>query len=152
MKAVIPPPLVFLICAALMWLADALFPLFDVVLSHSTMLFWIVLLAGFSFLASAVFRIIKRKTTIHPDKKSLPQATSLITTGIFKYSRNPIYLGMAIMLFAWVIFLENLLSAAGVIIFIAFITRYQIKPEEEALEKIFGEEYIRYKRGVRRWI
>lgn len=56
------------------------------------------------------------------------------------------------MLVAWLIFLGNVLAVVGVIIFVVFITEYQIKPEEEALERIFGEEYLRYKKNVRRWI
>jgi protein-S-isoprenylcysteine O-methyltransferase Ste14 len=56
------------------------------------------------------------------------------------------------MLVSWWIFLGNILAITGVIIFVMFITEYQIRPEEEELEKIFGEEYLRYKRRVRRWL
>lgn len=152
MKAVIPPPLVLLICGALMWLTARIWPSVDFTFPYNTLVFWIVLLAGLSLLMAGVARIMKHKTVIHPDRDSLPKATVLVTTGVFRYTRNPIYLGMAIMLMAWTIYVENWLSAVVVIIFVAFITRYQIRPEEEVLEKIFGAEYVRYKKKVRRWV
>ena len=103
-------------------------------------------------LAAGVVNIIRRKTTIHPDRRSLAAPTALVTTGVFRYTRNPIYLGMAIILTAWVVFLESWLALIGVFVFIAFITQYQIRPEEVALEKIFGDVYVRYRKNVRRWI
>ena len=152
MKAIIPPPVVLVVCGGLMWLIARFLPWSNFRLPYSMLLFWIILLVGLSVFTSGVFSIFKRKTTVHPDRKSLLKPTALVTTGIFRYTRNPIYLGMAIMLFAWMIFLESWFSIAGLILFVAFITKYQIMPEEEALEKIFGEEYKRYKRSARRWI
>lgn len=152
MKAKIPPPLVLLICGILMWLAARFVPSLDFVLPSRIILFWALLVVGVLLLASGASNILNRKTTIHPDRKSLSKASALVTTGIYRYSRNPIYLGMAFMLLAWMILLQNWLSVVGPIIFIVFITDYQIKPEEEALEKVFGEEYVRYKKRVRRWI
>lgn len=152
MKAVIPPPVVLLICGLLMWLIKRWIPSFYLTFPNSNILFWIVLLAGLLVLASGFSHMIRHKTTTRPFRKSLGEATTIVTKGIFRYTRNPIYLGMAILLVAWVIFLENWLAVTGVVVFIAFITEYQIKPEEEALEKIFGDEYVRYRKAVRRWI
>jgi protein-S-isoprenylcysteine O-methyltransferase Ste14 len=152
MKAKIPPPLVLVACGILMWLTDKLLPRFSFVFPTRLLAFWIFLLMGVLLLASGASNFLRRNTTIHPDRKSLSKATTLVTTGIYRYSRNPIYLGMAIMLVAWVIFLQNWLSVLGVIIFVLFIDYYQIRPEEQALEKVFGEEYVRYKRRVRRWV
>lgn len=152
MKAIIPPPLVLLICGILMWLAARVWPSADFAFRYNAIVFWIVLLAGFSLMTGGVIRIIKHKTIVRPERRSLPKATALVTTGVFRYTRNPIYLGAAIMLIAWTIYLENWLSALGIALFVAFITRYQIRAEEEALEKIFGEQYVRYKKKVRRWV
>lgn len=152
MKAIIPPPIVLLICGFLMWLTDRFASSFDFEIPYRDMLFWLVFLTGLLVFASGLANMLKRKTTTHPCRKALAQPTSLVSTGIFNYTRNPIYLGMAIMLVAWVIHLENWLTALGVVIFISFITEYQIKPEEEALKRIFGEEYLRYKKKVARWI
>jgi protein-S-isoprenylcysteine O-methyltransferase Ste14 len=145
MKARIPPPVVFLICGLSMFLIHRLTPSSDVDFLYRTSLFLVVLLAGLCVLVLGAANILKRKTTIHPDRKSLSHPTSLVANGIFGYSRNPVYLGMATMLVAWIIFLANWLTVLGVIVFLAFITQYQIKPEEEALGKIFGEDYARSK-------
>ncbi len=152
MKAMIPPPVVLLICGLLMWLTDKWTPAFDFEIRNRMILFWVILLGGMCVLASGVVNIIRRKTTIHPDRRSLTEPTTLVTTGIFRYTRNPIYLGMAIILTAWVVFLESWLAVIGVFLFIGFITQYQIKPEEGALEKIFGDAYVRYRKNVRRWL
>lgn len=152
MTAKIPPPVVLLICGAVMWLIAKFLPQLGFVLPYSVILFWFFLLVGFYLLVRGVVIIFRHNTTIHPNVDSLPQATTLVVTGIYKFTRNPIYLGMAVALVAWTIFLENWLSISGVIVFIGFITRYQIIPEENALERIFGDEYLRYKKRVRRWI
>ena len=152
MKAIIPPPVVFLICGILMWATQQFLPLFEFWLPYNRVLFALLLFIGFCISGSGVASILKRKTVIHPHIRSLSKATDLVTTGIYRYTRNPIYLGMAIMLLGWLMFLQNWLSAIAVVIFIVFITKYQIRPEEEALEKIFGEEYLRYKTKTRRWL
>lgn len=151
-KALIPPPVVLLICGLLMWLADKWTPSLDFQIRSRMILFRIILFGGMCVLAAGVVNIIRRKTTIHPDRRSLAASTALVTTGVFRYTRNPIYLGMAIILTAWVVFLESWLALIGVFVFIAFITQYQIRPEEVALEKIFGDVYVRYRKNVRRWI
>jgi protein-S-isoprenylcysteine O-methyltransferase Ste14 len=94
---------------------------------------------------------MKYRTVVHPNRRALPRATHLVTDGVFRRTRNPIYLGMAIILLAWMLRLENWLSATGPILFVAFIDAWQIRPEE-ALEAIFGEAYRKYKQKVRRWI
>lgn len=152
MKAVIPPPVVCLICAGLMWLMQTLAPSLVYDFAYRRILFWVVLVAAASLLMTGVVSFFKRNTTIHPDRKSLSKVSALMTTGVFRYSRNPLYLGFALLLVAWMIFLGNVLTLLGIIIFVWFITEFQIKPEEEALEKIFGQEYLQYKRDVRRWI
>ena len=152
MNAIIPPPIVFIVCGALMWLMSKIWPSVDFAMSHQTLVFWIVLLAGLSLLSGGVSNIFKYKTVIHPNLDSLSKATALVTTGVFRYTRNPIYLGMAVMLIAWTIYLGNWLALVGVVVFVAFISRYQIIPEEEALERVFGQTYLRYKKRVRRWV
>lgn len=135
-----------------MWLMAKFLPQSGFIIPHSTLLGWLVLLAGYMLLLSGIITISRRRTTVRPGKNSLPKATVLVTTGVYQYTRNPVYLGMTIMLVAWAIFLENAVSIAGIILFVAFITKYQIIPEENALGEIFGEAYTQYKKRVRRWI
>ncbi len=152
MRALIPPPVVFLLCGALMWFADWLWPAFDARLSGHGGIFWVVFICGLLVTVSGVATILKHRTEIHPNRTALPKATHLVTDGIFHYTRNPIYLGMAIMLIGWMFRLENWLTLAGPILFVGFINSFQIQPEEEILEKLFGEEFRRYKARVRRWV
>ena len=90
------------------------------------------------------------KTTVNPLR---PETSSkLIITGIYKITRNPMYLGMAIILTGWAVYLSNLILLVWVGVFIAYITRFQIQPEERALDKLFGEEFASYKQSARRWL
>lgn len=152
MNAKIPPDVVLLSCGILMRLIAAFAPWCSFTLPYHHVLFWAMLMMGFILVWLGVATIYKHRTTVRPDSASLPKAAALVTTGIYRYTRNPIYLGMAILLLAWVIFLTNWLAVSGVAIFIGFITKYQIIPEESALEKIFGQHYTRYKSAVRRWV
>lgn len=126
------------------------FPLFDFklplrgVISSSLMLLSIVV----AFLA--VYSFSKHKTTVNP---TTPEKTSVIVnTGIYAYSRNPMYLAMAIFLLSMALFCENFLSLLPVALFIWFISKYQIVPEEQTLIENFGENYQNYLTDVRRWL
>ena len=90
------------------------------------------------------------KTTISPLKPN--KTSSLVSNGIYRYTRNPMYLGLLLMLFSAALFLKNFVSFLIIPLFIIFITKNQILPEEEALGNIFGAEYKNYKKKVRRWI
>ncbi|MBH0058590.1 isoprenylcysteine carboxylmethyltransferase family protein [Pseudoalteromonas sp. SWXJZ94C] len=90
------------------------------------------------------------KTTVNPSK--LEQASKLITSGIYRLSRNPMYVGLAFILVGWGIWLSSLWALLCVAGFIAYLTFFQIMPEERALTKLFGKEYITYKAKVRRWL
>ena len=92
----------------------------------------------------------RARTTIDP---VFPErASKLITTGIFRLSRNPIYMSLLLMLLAWIIWLGNFMGMVLCVSFVWFITKFQIRAEEKALGEKFGKEYHRYLRKVRRWI
>ena len=84
---------------------------------------------------------------LHPDK-----ASRLVTGGIYRVSRNPMYLGMACLLTAWTIWLGALWPWLGPVAFVLYITRFQIRPEERMLTTLFGEAYTAYTQRVRRWV
>ncbi len=82
-----------------------------------------------------------------------PSATSsLVTGGVFRLTRNPMYLSLLLYLLAWAAYLSNWLAALLVPLFVVYITELQIKPEERALSALFGAEYASYKARVRRWL
>jgi len=150
MKLKIPPPIQTLIAAFAMsvlnkWLVINIFesPLIIIAVVICC------LLASF-FLIFAVLGFKKFKTTVNPLKPEL--ATSLVTSGVYQYSRNPMYAGMALFLFAWLLWLSNPLNLIIFVAYITYITQLQIKPEEVALSKLFGEKFDLYCQNVRRWI
>ncbi|WP_220782601.1 methyltransferase family protein [Shewanella sairae] len=104
-------------------------------------------------MASAIAGVIsfrQARTTVNPLK---PESTSaLVTSGMYKFSRNPMYLGMALALCAWAVYLASLCSMFGIVGFMLYMQRFQIAPEERALETIFGQEFIDYKKRVRPWV
>ena len=103
-----------------------------------------------TFILLAVNQFREAKTTIHP---RTPNKTSfLVHKGIYKHTRNPMYLGLVLILVSVAFCLRNIVGFSIIPLFILFITKYQIIPEEEVLESIFGQEYLRYINKVRRWI
>lgn len=146
----IPPPLVALLSAAGMWsIAQHTFPYF-----LSPAMRWslvaIYALLGTAFSLGGVLAFRRGKTTIHPMHPE--NSSALVTYGIYRLTRNPMYCGMAALLLAWAAYLQSPLSVAGVAAFVLYITQFQIKPEERVLEKLFGEEFRRYASQVRRWL
>ena len=108
------------------------------------------LLLGITTLITAVLSFKRQSTTVNPLQPE--KASSLVVSGIFKYSRNPMYLGMLLILISMTINFNFVGGILIIFVFVAFITKFQIIPEEIVLEKLFGEEFIRYKKKTRRWI
>lgn len=146
----IPPPAVGLLIAAAMWAAADAGPQFALApqLKHIAVALLIAAGATFDFLGLIAF--YKSRTTINPLR---PERTSaLVTGGIYRITRNPMYVGMALLLLAWAVYLSALLPFAGVPVFMLYITRFQIQPEERMMEKLFGTEFLNYAARVRRWL
>jgi protein-S-isoprenylcysteine O-methyltransferase Ste14 len=102
---------------------------------------------GISIAGMVAFR--RAKTTVNPVKASL--ASSLVIQGVYRYTRNPMYVGLLLTLLAWV-FLANPFAVLWVVVYVLYITRFQIIPEERVLASLFGAEYEAYKGRVRRWV
>ena len=144
----IPPPIVTLICGTSIYYSKSFFNQFLNFSNNGISLFLLIL--GLIIFISAVRSFREQKTTVNPLKPK--QASSLVTSGIFRFSRNPMYLGMLIILLS-ISFKFNLLG--GIIIsllFFIFITKFQIYPEEEAMNELFGDKFIQYSNTTRRWI
>ena len=144
----IPPPIVTLAFGLMIYFSRNIFPDINNIIFYVLSLFFIIL--GPFVLISAVRSFKAKQTTINPI--NINNASSLVTSGVFKYSRNPMYLGMVFILLA-LSFRFNLVG--GILftsIFIMYITKFQIIPEEAAMKRIFGEDFNRYKNETRRWI
>ncbi|MDH4086942.1 MAG: isoprenylcysteine carboxylmethyltransferase family protein [Nitrospira sp.] len=107
-------------------------------------------LVGAAITALAMLSFWRARTTVNPLK---PSSTSfLVTSGIYRFTRNPMYLGLLFVLVGWALYLANVLSCLFLPAFILYMIRFQIKPEERALTARFGREYLEYASRVHRWI
>ena len=144
----IPPAAVWFICALIMWGIARLLPFGA--LPHLSIVAIVMALIGIGAGSAGVWSFYKARTTINPLEPS--QATHFVSEGIYKLSRNPMYVGLACCLVSWAIWLSYLLPWLGVLLFIAYMTRFQIIPEERVLRQKFGDEYQNYCLKVRRWL
>ena len=146
----IPPPLVMLLTAFAMWQFARLLPRVEVDDTVRLVLAGLFLTDALFCALAGVYCFRRAHTTVdplHPDK-----ASRLVTGGIYRVSRNPMYLGMACLLTAWAIWLGALWPWLGPVAFVLYITRFQIRPEERVLTTLFGEAYTDYTQRVRRWL
>lgn len=146
----IPPPVVAAIVAGLMWLSHRSLGIGRFDFAWLRPLSLALLIVSLLLMVSAVASFFAAKTTVNPLRPA--RASSLVTTGIFKFSRNPIYLGDLLMLLAFGLWLGNVFNLVFLVLFVAYINRFQIAPEERALTQLFGENYIAYCARVRRWL
>ncbi len=145
----IPPPVVaFIVAACAWWVTDVHY-----VLNPLQWQFWATVVSvGLALLFDlpALYQFHSVKTTINPLQPG--RAKCLVTTGIFNFSRNPMYVGLVFWLLAFGFFISSLWIFLSVICFIAYITVFQILPEEQALTIKFGKEFEEYKKCVRMWL
>ncbi len=144
----IPPPILVLILVMSIYFSQNQLEIIYLPYKHSISI--LILLAGILILINPVFKFIKSKTTVNPVK--FAKVNKLVTSGIFKYSRNPMYLGMILIIISTTIFYLNYYSVITPFIFYFWINRFQIKREEIFLKEKFGKEYLLYKSKTRRWI
>jgi protein-S-isoprenylcysteine O-methyltransferase Ste14 len=149
MKLKIPPPVYMLIFATFMWLLSQYYPLYK--LSFNTQYLGItIVLLGLTIDLSSLIRFLLNKTTVNPMKPENSQI--LVTTGMYQFSRNPMYLGLLLLLTGWSLYIGAVSAILMLPLFVWVLTKMQIQPEEIILEELFGQPYIDYQYRVRRWI
>ena len=146
----IPPPVVALVFGIGMWLVALLAPTLELPLKARISIAAFLVLVGQAISVSGMVAFRRAKTTINPVNPT--KASSLVASGIFSYTRNPMYVGLSITLLGWAAYLASPLSVLLVPLFMFYITRFQIEPEERVLSTLFGAQYVAYKRAVRRWL
>lgn len=149
MKLKIPPVLVVMIFGSLMYLFAKFSPVGYFDFSGRSYLMYGLLTIAVCIGVIAVIQFFKTKTTIDPSKPS--KAVKLVTSGMYQYSRNPMYLGLFLLLLAWGLWLGNAFNILIAVGFVGYMNKFQILPEEEALSKIFDKHYRRYCTLTRRW-
>ena len=135
-------------CGLIIYFSRAFFPKY--VLSLTNLISFLFLVLGLFTLISAVLSFKAYKTTVNPLRPE--KASHLVTSGIFKISRNPMYFAMLLVSLSITIKFNIVGGAAMSLAFAFFITKFQIIPEEIAMQKLFGGEFDRYKKRTRRWI
>jgi protein-S-isoprenylcysteine O-methyltransferase Ste14 len=146
----IPPPIVTAIFALIMWLLSSFVTPINMALEFRIGAAVIVAVLAVFFLISGGISFRLAKTTVNPLKPE--SASSLVVSGVFKISRNPMYVGFALLLLAWCVYLSAPVLIMIVLLFTTVITRFQIIPEERAMLKLFGDEFVAYQQSVRRWL
>jgi len=147
----IPPVVLVLVMAGLMWaLKVVTAPSLGFAFPLSLFVALVVGTAGFAFALLGVREFRSAGTTVDP--RVPDQSASLVVRGVYRISRNPMYVGFLLVLIAWGIFLSNLASLALLPAFVVYMNRFQIIPEERRMKAKFGEAYHQYEAKVRRWV
>ncbi len=146
----IPPPIVILIIALVMRQGASIGPYLELNSSLNSILISAFLILGILVAVMGIVEFKKAKTTSTPLKPE--KASSLVSSGVYRITRNPMYAGSAMVLTAWAIHLSSVWGFIGIPCFILYINRFQITPEERALKKLFGSEFDSYQEKVRRWL
>lgn len=146
----VPPLMVAGAFALLMALLAQPVPPIGVAQAWRLVMALVLLVVGLGICLAGVASFRLAQTTVNP--LAPEQATALVQSGIYRYTRNPMYLGFALVLLAWAALLAAPLSLLGVAGFVLYLDRLQIAPEERALAELFGAEYAGYCKRVRRWL
>lgn len=145
----IPPPIVLLLCIALGWWLSSIDAYSTFQFDLPRWVVWAIVGLGLCTALAGVIEFRRARTTVdplHPDK-----ASSLVTSGVFRFTRNPMYLGMVIVLIGALLHFQSYMAFLVVPLFVVYIKRFQIVPEERAMQKVFGDAFTRYKQDVARW-
>ena len=146
----IPPPLQVLIIAIAMYGVSKVLPVWQFSFAGSTWLACGLVIIGLGISMLGVTEFKKAQTTVNPHTPE--KSTYLVTSGIYHYTRNPMYLGLAIILLGGALELSHFLAFLLLPVFISYITYFQIKPEEAVMTQKFGDKYRTYFTQVRRWL
>jgi protein-S-isoprenylcysteine O-methyltransferase Ste14 len=132
-----------------MWLLARAFPEGEFALRYAGFLAIALAGSGLAVALAGIAEFRRLSTTVNPIRPG--EASSIVTGGIYRFTRNPMYVGLACFVLAWGLYLQNFAALLCIIIFVAYMTQFQIKPEERALQEKFGDEYTSFKSRVRRW-
>jgi protein-S-isoprenylcysteine O-methyltransferase Ste14 len=146
----IPPVALVLFMAALMWLASLAIPAFGFRFPARHFFAASVAVAGAIITGLGIVSFRRARTTVNPLKPD--QTSSLVVSGIYRFTRNPMYLGFLLILLGWAIFLSNVMAFLLLPAFILYMNRFQIEPEDKALAALFGQQFVTYTSRVRRWL
>ena len=146
----IPPVPLAVVLGAVMYGVSLVTPRATFVIPGRTGIAIGLVLLGVVVALAGVAAFRTNKTTVNPLNPGA--ASAVVSTGVYRFSRNPMYLGFLLVLAAWAIYLSNALSALFLPAFVAYMNRFQIEPEERVLLAKFGPAFSQYMAAVRRWV
>ncbi|MDR6990169.1 isoprenylcysteine carboxylmethyltransferase family protein [Luteimonas sp. 3794] len=150
LDAKIPPPVILLFLGVLASAAAFYIPAFTFDLPYSELFAGALALAGLGLNIYPKFTFNQVGTTVNPLK---PDSTvHLVTSGVYRYTRNPMYLGHSMILLGWSLYLQSMIAILVVPVFIIFVSRFQIRPEERYLSTRFPDDYAAFCKRVPRWL
>jgi protein-S-isoprenylcysteine O-methyltransferase Ste14 len=146
----VPPLALVLVLAGAMWFAAWQLPSLAFALPWRQGLAVTISAVGILFMLAGLYEFQKANTTFNP--MTPHAASSVVTSGVYRTSRNPMYVGFLLLLIGWAIWLSHPLPFLFLPVFVLYMNRFQILPEERALSAKFGREYATYKQNIRRWL
>ena len=146
----IPPVVVWLVAAGAMLGVSYAAPSLSFTLTGSHSIALTLVALGIALAAAGVIAFRRSRTTVNPLTPSA--SSSVVATGVYRISRNPMYLGFLLALAGWAVYLSHAGAAMLLPAFVAYMTQFQIKPEERALLAKFGAEFAQYMSSTRRWL
>ena len=146
----VPPVAVFSANFSLMWLVSLMTPDLKFCFPGRILAAGFIVVAGSMAAIWGIAAFLRAKTTVNPLNPNA--ASSLVVGGVYKITRNPMYLGLLSLLIGWALFLANPLTLVLIVAFVFYMNRFQIIPEERSLEAQFGGKFQAYKASVRRWL
>jgi len=144
------PVMTAVVLAALMWFLDRATPGFSIRPELRIGLAVVLLATGLAIGLAGVWSFRKARTTVNPWR--VHDSSDLVVSGIYRRTRNPMYVGLLLGLLGWGIYLSNGFAVLMALIFVPYMNRFQVLPEERALLKAYGEDFLDYCRQVRRWL
>lgn len=146
----VPPVAVVIAFTFALWAAARWLPGATVAIPGHRYIAFALFAAGLGIAAAGVLAFRRHGTTLNPMTPA--EAATVVDSGVFRYTRNPMYLGLTLFLCGWAAWLSNLAALALVGLFMVYMTTFQIRPEERALKRVFGRSYEDYAARVRRWL
>lgn len=147
----VPPAALAVLAVMLMVALRSVLPQFTYALPYKEVVAVLLGVVGIFVAVAGIYAFRRLKTTVNPTRPGT--ATSLVIDGIYRWTRNPMYLGIVLCLIACGVYLANVVALiVAPAVFVLYLNHFQIKPEEEALALIFGEAYVKYQASVRRWL
>ncbi len=150
MELKVIPIVQVIIAMILMGIISKFLPQFHYNLFYRFAIITVIIIIALTIGFLAVYSFKRHQTTVNPSK---PESSSkVVNSGVYQFSRNPMYLAMLLALIGYAFYLENVLNFVICAVFFWYINKYQILPEEQMLTQLFGAEYLQYQQQVRRWI